>query len=280
MRRTAGFRMNYYRRYVGDYLKKTSRLSMIEHGAYTLLLDYYYADEKPLPLDKDELYTMVRAMSLSDRKAVDKVLCTFFCKQEDGYHNKRADHEIEVSQKARTNGKSGGRPASESKTGTLTGSQTDVETGEITETETGTLTGSGHPLTTNLKPPSASLKPPTANHEVEPLLLEPSPQDSRDKSHSPNGRRNSGKKTNGQTQDDSPVVALIPLIDGSDFEVRQKIVTELGEAYPAIDVPLTLREIRAWCITNPKNRKTTAGVLRFLNNWLKREQDRAPPGAH
>lgn len=29
--------MNYYRRYMADYLSKTASLSLVEHGAYTLL---------------------------------------------------------------------------------------------------------------------------------------------------------------------------------------------------------------------------------------------------
>jgi uncharacterized protein YdaU (DUF1376 family) len=160
--------LNYYRRYVGDYLRDTARLSMLEHGAYNLLLDYYYADEQPLPLDKDELYLMVRAMTPSDRKAVDKVIAKFFERQADGYHQKRADHEIEVSKKARTNGKGGGRPpggnGTGSQTGLITGLETEDLTGSETEHETATITGEGggsvHPPTTNHL--SANHHPPTA----------------------------------------------------------------------------------------------------------------------
>jgi uncharacterized protein YdaU (DUF1376 family) len=89
--------MNYYRRYVGDYLRDTSRLSMLEHGAYNLMLDYYYADEKPLPLDKDELYTMVRAMRPEDKRAVDKILGLYFTRGADGYHQGRVDEELGVA---------------------------------------------------------------------------------------------------------------------------------------------------------------------------------------
>jgi len=141
--------VNYYRRYVGDYLRDTARLSMLEHGAYNLLLDYYYADEKPLPADRDELYLMVRAMSSADRKAVDKVLRVYFTEEPDGYHQKRVDHEIEVSLSARNNGKGGGRPPRgfkpegepepehkpdskpESKPLTVTGQETELPTGSV-----------------------------------------------------------------------------------------------------------------------------------------------------
>ena len=152
--------MNYYRRYVGDYLRDTARLSMIEHGAYNLLLDYYYSDEQPLPLDHQELYMMVRAMRPEDRKAVDKVLGLFFTKEPDGYHQRRVDHEIEVSKKARTNGGKGGRPITEPETGTITGTITESETESETEVLTETLTGLGHPPTTNHQPPTTNHQPP------------------------------------------------------------------------------------------------------------------------
>ena len=146
---------------------------MLEHGAYNLLLDYYYADEQPLPLDQAELYTMVRAMSPADRKAVDKIIAKYFVPGADGYHQKRADHEIEVSQKARTNGKGGGRPTGKSETesgtgnetGSITGYETDEETGEITEMQTGQGAGIVHPPTTNHQPLNHQPLPPTTNHQ-------------------------------------------------------------------------------------------------------------------
>lgn len=167
--------LNYYRRYVGDYLRDTSRLSMLEHGAYTLLLDYYYADEKPLPSDEDEIYLMVRAMTPADRKAVNKVLGRYFTLESDGYHQKRADHEIEVSKKARSNGKTGGRPRTEPETGSITGIQTGSKTETVTEHETETTTvdggGSGHPPTTNHQPPSN--QPPANSQGLATLTPEP-----------------------------------------------------------------------------------------------------------
>lgn len=127
---------------------------MLEHGAYTLLLDYYYADEKPLPLDAHELYIMVRAMRPEDRKAVDKVIAMFFTKWEDGHHQKRVDHEIEVSQQARENGGRGGRRRSGLVTGNETGTLTGLGTGSVTEE----VAGSGHPPTTNHQPSSTTNK--------------------------------------------------------------------------------------------------------------------------
>lgn len=158
--------MNYYRRYVGDYLRDTPRLSVLEHGAYNLLLDYYYADEQPLPVDRLEVYTMVRAMTPADRKAVDKVLDKYFQLEGDGWHNKRADHEIEVSQKARDNGKKGGRGGTGGDTGNgnpVGRPPTEGGGGTITGSATGDGGGLVHPPTTNHHPPAASRQPPTTS---------------------------------------------------------------------------------------------------------------------
>ena len=38
--------MHYYKRNIGDYAKKAGRLTMLQHGAYTLLIDSCYDREK------------------------------------------------------------------------------------------------------------------------------------------------------------------------------------------------------------------------------------------
>lgn len=155
--------MNYYRRYSGDYLKKTARLSILEHGAYSLLLDYYYADEEPLPADHEEIYRIVRALSPPERKAIDKVLGLYFALRADGYHNERADEEIAIAQPAieaaRINGKRGGRPP---KNPTRNPPDTPEENpaGYDTQEPTGLEAGI-EPPTTILQPPA--FEPPTSN---------------------------------------------------------------------------------------------------------------------
>ena len=104
--------MNFYKRHLGDYAKDAGHLSMIEHGAYGLLLDRYYATEAPIP--KDDIYRITRASDRSQRSAVDAVLKEFFTLTESVYRNKRADLEIERAAHQRTinqeTGKKGGRP--------------------------------------------------------------------------------------------------------------------------------------------------------------------------
>jgi uncharacterized protein YdaU (DUF1376 family) len=97
--------MNYYNKHIGDYAKDTAHLSMIEDGAYNRMMDTYYGMEKPLPLDRERLYRLVRARGASERKTVDAMLEEFFTQEADGWHHKRCDEEItkahEKSRKAK-----------------------------------------------------------------------------------------------------------------------------------------------------------------------------------
>lgn len=66
----------------------------------------------------------------------------------------------------------------------------------------------------------------------------------------------------------------IPLNDGTSYGVVTAHVQEFKKLYPRVDVEQALRSMRAWCISNPEKRKTSRGVLRFINTWLSREQDK------
>ena len=62
--------MNYYPHHIGDYLKDTAHLTMIEDGAYRRLIDLYYLHEQPLPSEKRQVYRLARASSPAEKKAV------------------------------------------------------------------------------------------------------------------------------------------------------------------------------------------------------------------
>lgn len=91
--------MHYYTRHLGDYAKDTGHLSLIEHGVYTVLLDWVYATERTLPEEKDAIYRICRAQNSPEKKAVDKVVAEFFPKRQDGHSNKRACEEIQAFQR-------------------------------------------------------------------------------------------------------------------------------------------------------------------------------------
>ena len=104
--------MNYYERHLGDYARDTAHLSMLEHGAYGLLLDRYYSTEAGIP--EDQAHRLARARTRDERAAVDAVLGEFFRLQEGLWVNGRAEREVARTQTkikaARENGKAGGRP--------------------------------------------------------------------------------------------------------------------------------------------------------------------------
>lgn len=108
--------MNYFEFYPGDYLRDTTKLTLIEHGAYLRLLLAYYGDEKPLPGALKELYVITCAISAADKAATKKVAEQFFPVGADGLrHKNRVDEEIAKAQKriktAQENGAKGGRKA-------------------------------------------------------------------------------------------------------------------------------------------------------------------------
>lgn len=107
--------MNYYERHLGDYAKDTAHLSMLEHGAYNLLLDRYYGTEQGIPID--QAHRVARARSRDEKAAVDVVLNEFFTLTDGVWVNKRAEQEIVSAQgrinAAKENGKKGGRPKKE-----------------------------------------------------------------------------------------------------------------------------------------------------------------------
>ena len=86
--------------------------------------------------------------------------------------------------------------------------------------------------------------------------------------------------------DDSPVIVMLPLNDGTEYPLTEHLAAEYAELYPAVDVPQQFRGMRAWSLGHPNKRKTKRGVRAFINSWLNREQNRphptprvnAPPG--
>ena len=84
--------MNYYERHIGDYLKDTSHLSLLEHGVYTRLMDVYYTKESGIPAA--DVARLIGARSKEEKQALDVVLKEFFILNVDTYKQARCDREI------------------------------------------------------------------------------------------------------------------------------------------------------------------------------------------
>lgn len=94
--------MHYYKRNIGDYAKKAGRLSMLEHGAYTLLMDAIY-DRETFPT-LEEALDWAWARDDVEVAAIKFVLSKFFTLDGDRYVQKRIQDELDsYKAKAETN---------------------------------------------------------------------------------------------------------------------------------------------------------------------------------
>ena len=64
------------------------------------------------------------------------------------------------------------------------------------------------------------------------------------------------------------------LNNGDRWEPEDTDMIAWAKAYPAVDVFQEVRAMESWLDANPKNRKTPAGIKKFVNGWLSRSQDR------
>lgn len=105
--------MHYYQFNIADYRKDTTHLSRLEHGIYRDLIDWYYLDEKCIPLETQSVMRRLRLATQEEAAALENVLSDFFvC--EDGWRHHRIDQDIAdyhlMADKNKANGTKGGRP--------------------------------------------------------------------------------------------------------------------------------------------------------------------------
>jgi uncharacterized protein YdaU (DUF1376 family) len=110
--------LTWYPKDTGRYARKTRHLSMLEHGAYNLLLDIYYSSgglpqpsnaqailkqcskNAELMPDHSRIYRACSALTKHEQEAVDNVLEMFFYLDNEGcYKNEHCDQVIEEQDK-------------------------------------------------------------------------------------------------------------------------------------------------------------------------------------
>lgn len=80
---------------IGDYLKRTSRLTTEQHGAYLLLLMSYWCDGPPL--DDDEELASITKLSLKDWKRHRPKIARFFEIVDGSWRHDRAEEELAIA---------------------------------------------------------------------------------------------------------------------------------------------------------------------------------------
>jgi uncharacterized protein YdaU (DUF1376 family) len=106
--------MHYYQFNIGDYIKDTAHLELVEDAIYRRLIDHYYMTESPIP---NETQTVIKRLRLGSVEVIlQAILVEFFHLNPDDncWHHTRCDKEItayrkrcEINKKV---GKLGGRP--------------------------------------------------------------------------------------------------------------------------------------------------------------------------
>jgi len=87
-------RPQFYRFFLGDYLRDAAHLSLLEHGVYRRLIDLYMTAGEPLPFDVQRLFRVLHATSKEEQQAVQQVIEEFFRMDGPVLRNHRCDLEI------------------------------------------------------------------------------------------------------------------------------------------------------------------------------------------
>lgn len=151
--------MHYYQFNIGDYMKHTARLSLMEDLAYRRMLDLYYLNDGPITSDVKRLARQV-GMSGNEDEIV-FVLSEFFLLDGEVYRNARADRDLESykakADRARANGRNGGRPPKQKDEDEKPGGLFVGSEGEPTENPEESESKANHkPLTNNQDKDSTS----------------------------------------------------------------------------------------------------------------------------
>ena len=80
----------------------------------------------------------------------------------------------------------------------------------------------------------------------------------------------------------------LTLNDKTEYWIFEDQIAKWSELFPAVDVMQELRKMKSWLDSNTSRRKTKRGILRFVNGWLSKEQDKGcrnqrystPPKGH
>ena len=105
--------MHHYPFHVGDYIRATAHLDIVEDCIYRRLIDLYMETELPIP---NETQQVIRRLRLgSSGLILETILREFFTLDADNcWHNSRCDQELlefkRLAEVSRNNGKLGGRP--------------------------------------------------------------------------------------------------------------------------------------------------------------------------
>lgn len=78
-----------------------------------------------------------------------------------------------------------------------------------------------------------------------------------------------------QASTPDPIFITILTNSNTEFPIRESSISLWEDTFKAVNVREELKKMKSWSVSNPKLRKTERGMMRFVNNWLSGEQDKA-----
>lgn len=87
------------------------------------------------------------------------------------------------------------------------------------------------------------------------------------------------KKEKRATDEKEQAIFEIPTNTGEGYPFFQADIDLYKSLYPSVDIAQEMRKMMGWSDANPTKRKTKAGMKRFVNAWLSREQDKYKPAS-
>lgn len=91
----------WYAHNIEKYRRKTGHLTLMEHGAYRLLMDAYWERRAPLPKDETRLRKIIGA-DQDEWEAVREAVLAFFVLTEDGWRHEKIDENIAEAERLHT----------------------------------------------------------------------------------------------------------------------------------------------------------------------------------
>ena len=95
--------MDWYPKYPTEYRNDTWGLSLAAHGAYNLMIDYYYQNEAPIP-DDDRAIASIIGAPLKEWLGIKDEVLPHFKKRGGKLHHNKCRKVLETSYKKRKDG--------------------------------------------------------------------------------------------------------------------------------------------------------------------------------
>lgn len=99
--------MKYYQHHIGDYIKDTAHLTVLEDGIYRRLIDLYYSRDGEIPEDVKQVARLIGARTEIEVQTTSNILNEFFKNKSGKWTHIRCDKEIAKSKAFITDGKKG-----------------------------------------------------------------------------------------------------------------------------------------------------------------------------